>query len=54
MKRVVKDAVSKASNYLRHDFKEIVNPSAMPNPEWYKVKESAGKTSLWEFVKVKI
>jgi len=29
--------------YLRHDVKEIVSPSPMPNPEWYKtpVKKTA-------------
>lgn len=33
---------SRVSRYLREDFKEIVNPSAMPNPRWYEEKARAG------------
>ncbi|QDZ21135.1 hypothetical protein HOP50_05g36630 [Chloropicon primus] len=39
--------VERVSRYLRKDFKEIVNPSAIPNPEWYQEKaRAAGKASL--------
>eukprot|EP00212_Chloropicon_laureae_P000471 CAMPEP_0198453694 /NCGR_PEP_ID=MMETSP1453-20131121/8761_1 /TAXON_ID=1461543 ORGANISM="Unidentified sp., Strain RCC701" /NCGR_SAMPLE_ID=MMETSP1453 /ASSEMBLY_ACC=CAM_ASM_001118 /LENGTH=67 /DNA_ID=CAMNT_0044177319 /DNA_START=16 /DNA_END=216 /DNA_ORIENTATION=+ len=47
----LKETVRKVAHYLRTDFKEIVNPSAMPNPEWYKAS-STRKPTLGEFVKV--
>ena len=30
------EAMKRFALYLRTDFKEIVNPSAMPNPPWHK------------------
>jgi hypothetical protein len=32
----VSQAVKRLAHYLRTDFKEIVNPSAMPNPTWHQ------------------
>ena len=49
----LKETVRKVAHYLRTDFKEIVNPSAMPNPEWYKAS-STRKPTLGEFVKVSL
>ena len=48
----VSQAMKRVSHYLRNDFKEIVNPSAMPNPQWYKEKtKGTRKTSILSLVK---